>query len=141
MLIILKSRSNITICIDSIQFLDCQEALGMENGAILDGQITASSQWDDNYAPFQGRLHFQATANKVGSWSAASNDPSQWLQVDLGSQFAKVTRVSTQGRNGCCKQWVLSYKLQYGNDGVNFHCYREQGEIADKVMLNFLMNV
>jgi hypothetical protein len=76
-LIILKSRTNITVCIDSIKLLDCQEALGMENGAILDGQITASSQWDGNHAPFQGRLYFQASGRKQGSWSAAQNNSKQ----------------------------------------------------------------
>jgi len=106
----------------------------MENGAILDGQITASSQWDDNYAPFQGRLHFQATANKVGSWSAASNDPSQWLQVDLGSQYTKVTRVATQGRDDA-PQWVTKYKLQFSDDGVTFHFYTEPRRIENKVRI------
>ena len=134
MLIILKRRSNITICIDSIQFLDCQEALGIENGAILDRQITASSQWGDDHASFQGRLHFQATANKVGSWSAASNDPSQWLQVDLGSQYTKVTRVATQGRDDA-PQWVTKYKLQFSDDGVTFHFYTEPRRIENKVRI------
>jgi len=110
----------------------------MENGKILDGQITASSQWDDNHAPFQGRLYFQATGKKQGGWSAAQSNSRQWLQVDLGSQFTKVTQVATQGRNGG-HQWVVSYKLQYSNDGVNFHYYREQGQISDKVMSNSLM--
>ena len=105
----------------------------MENGAILDGQITASSQWDENHAPSQGRLHFQASGRKQGSWVAARGDPPQWLQVDLGGQFTKVTRVATQGRNGGCCQWVKRYKLQYCDDGVNFQYYREQGQTADKV--------
>ena len=113
----------------------------MENGAILDEQITASSQWDDNHAPFQGRLHFQANGNKQGSWSAAKNDVHQWLQVDLGSQFTTVSRVATQGRNGGYTQWVYSYKLQYSNDEVNFQYYREQGQTADKVTWNSPTNV
>ena len=106
----------------------------MENGAILDRQITASSQWGDDHAPFQGRLHFQATANKVGSWSAASNDPSQWLQVDLGSQYTKVTRVATQGRDDA-PQWVTKYKLQFSDDGVTFHYYTEPRGIENKVRI------
>ena len=105
----------------------------MENGAILDGQISASSQWDDDHAPFQGRLYFQATGKKQGAWSAAQSNPNQWLQVDLGSQFTKVTRVATQGRNGGYTQWVKRYKLQYSNDGVNFQYYREQGKTRNKV--------
>jgi len=93
----------------------------MESGAILDGQISASSELDDDNAAIQGRLYFQATGTKQGAWSAAQSDPKQWLQVDLGSQFTKVTRIATQGQNGGQTQWVRRYKLQYSNDGVNFH--------------------
>ena len=102
----------------------------MENGAILDEQITASSQWSDNYAPFHGRLHFQASGQKQGSWSAAKNDLHQWLQVDLGNQYTKVTGVATQG---AFIEWVTEYKLTYSDDGVNFQYYKEQGQMADKV--------
>jgi len=93
----------------------------MENGAILDGQISASSELDGDNAAIQGRLYFQATATKEGAWSAAQSDRKQWLQIDLGSQFTKVTRIATQGQNGGHTQWVRRYMLQYGNDGVNFH--------------------
>ena len=109
----------------------CQEAMGMKDGAISDGQITASSQYDSNHAPFQGRLDF--TKWKGGSWSASKNDLHQWLQVDLGNESTKVTRVATQGRNDY-NQWVTKYKLQYRNDGVNFQYYREQGQTVDKVI-------
>ena len=120
------------LCIDALKPLGCSQALGMENGAITDKQIKASSQWDSNHAPFQGRLHFQGIISKAGSWSAERNDLNQWLQVDLGSQFTKVTRVATQGRNAY-SQWVKRYKLLYSNDGVNFQYYREQGKTVDKV--------
>ena len=95
----------------------------MENGAISDGQVSASSQWDDNHAPRQGRLNFQAVPGKKGSWSAAANNANQWLQIDLRNQNSKVTRVATQGRNAL-DQWVTKYKLQYSNDGLNSHYYR-----------------
>ena len=111
------------------QFSECQEALGMEDGAISDAQISASSQWDANHAAKQGRLHFQAVSGKAGSWSAQFNDLNQWLQIDLGNQHAKVTRVATQGRNAAYSQWVTKYKLQYSDDGVNFQYYQENGAI------------
>ena len=104
----------------------------MENGEIPDRQITASSQLDANHAANQGRLNLKATGNKAESWSAASSDPSQWLQVDLGSPNTKVTRVATQGRNDA-PQWVTKYKLQYSNNGVNFHYYTEPLQIGNKV--------
>lgn len=106
----------------------------MENGAISDEQITASSEFNADEAAHEGRLHFQETATKSGAWVAAKSDANQWLQIDLHSLCTKVTRVATQGRNGVSHiDWVTNYMLQYGNDGVNFHYYREQGETADKV--------
>ena len=104
----------------------------MENGAIPDAQITASSEFDENHAASQGRLNFQANGTKIGSWSVGTADVNQWLQVDLGSLDTKVSRVATQGRNGF-EQWVTKYKLQYSDDGVNFQCYKEQGQTAAKV--------
>ena len=109
----------------------CQEPLGMENGAISNAQIKASSQWDANHAVIQGRLHFQANGRKQGAWSARRNDASQWLQVDLG-KYTIVTHIATQGRNAF-DQWVTKYKLKYSNNGGRFQYYREQGQTAVKV--------
>ena len=103
----------------------------MESGVITDAQITASSQWDDDHAAYQARLHFQKQGNKRGSWSSRRNDRNQWLQVDLGS-YTTVTRVATQGRNRL-DQWVTKYRLQYSDDGLNFHLYKELGENSEKV--------
>jgi len=103
----------------------------MEKGAISDGQISASSQLDANHAAIQGRLNFQATLSKAGSWSAGKNDVNQWLQVDLVNQHTKVTRVATQGRNDD-NEWVTKYKVQYSYDGFDFQYYREQGQSVIK---------
>lgn len=113
--------------------LECQESLGMESGAIADGQISASSEWSNNHAAHQGRLNFKRTGSKNGAWSAGTSNANQWLQVDLVSYYTRVTRVATQGRNGANAQWVTRYYLQYGNNGVNFRYYREQGQTASKV--------
>ena len=84
-----------------------------------------------NLAAIHGRLNFKAGSGKHGSWSARLNDLKQWLQVDLGS--SKVTGVATQGRNGHSGQWVTKYKLQYSDDGVTFHFYKESGQSENKV--------
>ena len=104
----------------------------MENGAIADAQITAFSIWDDHHAASQARLEFKANRKKSGAWSASRNDIQQWLQVDLGSQYAKVTRVGTQGRDDY-SQWVIKYKLQYGNDEAKLQFYKGKGKNIDKV--------
>ena len=111
--------------------LGCVTPLGMENKAIHDTQIDASSQLDSTHSAKQARLHSEADGSTLGSWSARTNDLNQWLQVDL-STYNRVTRVATQGRNGL-HQWVTKYKLQYSDDGDTFHVYEEPGNGGAKV--------
>ena len=33
----------------------------------------------------------------------------------------------TQGRNGCCQQWVKDYKILYSSDCQNFQPLSDQG--------------
>ena len=106
----------------------------MENGEIADSQISASSQWGNNYAAIQGRLHFKQQGVKQGGWSTRPNDLNQWFQVDLGS-FTTVAGIATQGRNsyGRLKQFVQSFNLQYSSDGVIFQFYKETWNSSAKV--------
>ena len=112
----------------------CHGALGMENRAISDSRISASSQWDANHAATQARLFYQAAGNKRGAWSARTNDANQWLQVQLHTIY-KITFVATQGRNGV-DQWVSKYMLHYSKDGEHFQYYRERGHNTNKVIMN-----
>ena len=118
----------------------------MESGAIPNARITASSEYDANQAPSQGRLYFQETTVKSGSWVARTNDGNQWLQIDLGNQETKVTCVTTQGRNyngqwsDSHSQWVTRYKLQYSiDDAVNFAYYKEPGQATVKASSKYLI--
>ena len=112
--------------------LECEDALGMESQRITDAQITASSEHNSIHAASHARLNF---ANKAaGAWVAKAMDDNPWLQVDLGAQYTKVTRVATQGRNCLnCSQWVTKYKLQYGDKEEKFQYYREPGQDTDEV--------
>lgn len=102
----------------------------MESGAIPDSQMSASSQWDGNHAAKQGRLFFKSST-KASSWSAKTNDASQWLQVDL-RVYTKVARVASQGRHAV-PQWVTKYKLRYSIEGTTFYYFIEAGQSAEKV--------
>ena len=107
----------------------------MESGAISNGQITASSEWNSNEAAHNGRLHLQETDVKTGGWVAATTDVNQWLQIDLIILYSKVTRVATQGRNSNRNfiNYVTNYNLTYSTDAVNFRFYREHGQVEAKV--------
>ena len=112
--------------------MPCLASLGMENRLIKDAQITASSEWDSNHAAIQARLNFKASGGKRGAWSARSNNANQWIQVALNS-YTGLTGIATQGRNAAYSQWVTKYQLQYSDDGVNFHYYKEPGQSSPKV--------
>lgn len=102
-------------------------ALGMESGVITKQQITASSSWNKYHGPDNARLNLVRARGKTGSWSAASNDANQWLQVDF-SRNMKISRFATQGRQDSA-QWVTRYKLAYSPDGQAsaFQIYQENG--------------
>ena len=111
----------------------CVKSLGMENQAISDAQVTASSQMDNTHSAREARLHSKSYGYQRGGWVALRNDLNQWLQVDLVT-FTRVTRVATQGRDGY-DQWVTKYRLQYSDDGDTFHSFKEIGSNFAKVSL------
>ena len=126
-----------SLCRVSLHLVECKQPLGMENGAISDAQITGSS-WVtpyEAYKPSRARLNIRHSKEPymAGGWVASSQDADPWLQVHLGNETFKVTRVATQGRHSY-NEWVKNYKLQYSQDGVNFNYYKARGQKNDKVM-------
>ena len=113
-----------------IKGLGCQEALGMESGAITDIQVSSSSLTsntpDYSKTATYGRLH-----STSAGWT--TDYQNSWLHVDLNSVYG-VTRVATQG-DGVRHSWVTKYKLQYQNDTESFHYYKEPGQNTHKVKL------
>ena len=108
------------------------DPLGMENGAISYGQISASSQYNEGLSAVYGRLNLKASSGNGGGWTPKTNGEDEWLQVELGKLPIKVTRLATQ-ESDYYEDWVTTYKLQYSDDGVNFLYYREKGQTTDKV--------
>ena len=86
-------------------------SLGLEDGRIQDGAISASSAYNIYHAAKLGRLNLKAKAGNVGAWCVLTRDANQWLQIDLGAGTT-VTKVATQGRQDS-DQWVTSYAISY----------------------------
>ncbi|XP_033118606.1 lactadherin-like, partial [Anneissia japonica] len=94
-------------------------ALGIEDGTIPSDQLTASSEYSSqNLGAHRGRLNTVRDGDAYGAWAAATNDPDQWIQADLGS-VKRVVGVITQGRSDG-NQWVKTYKVTYSTDGSIF---------------------
>lgn len=114
----------------------CSVPLGMESRLIQDHQITASSTANSWYGgpwkPFLARLNKQGTIN---AWQARFNDLKQWLQVEL-LQIKKITGIVTQGAKSLGKeQYVISYYVQYSNDGLHWTDYTDHETITSKTFI------
>ena len=135
---VLRTRQNGLPClfdIDQFNYIpECDDPLGVESGAISDGQMSASSQWDEILTASQGRLNVKAVPGKGRSWSAKDNNVHQWLQVDLGNPHTKVTALATQGRSDF-PLWVTKYKVQYSGDGVSFQYFMD--ELSSKIRVRW----
>ena len=108
----------------------------MRNRKIQDLQINASSEWDWFHGPKNARLFFTPRNGRTGAWSSKTKDLEQWLQVDFKHQTV-VSGISTQGREGCCSQWVKTYMLQYSMDGISFFPYMYNGQVKVSTDLQY----
>ena len=111
----------------------CRTPLGMENGQISNGSITASSQ---QYTIVPGldnaRLHFSKGDRFGGAWMPQmllklkniTEYHSQWLQIDFQAE-TQVTGISTQGSH-VFHHWVETYSLRYSTNGSYFVQYQPQ---------------
>ena len=95
----------------------------MQNGRIRLTQLSASSSWDTNHGPRNGRLKFHRTGSRMGAWCARRNDRYQYYQVDF-RRAMRVVKIATQGRQDAA-QWVTQYFVTYSQDGCSFAEYKE----------------
>lgn len=61
----------------------------------------------------------------------------QWLQVEL-PQIKKITGIITQGAKSLgTEMYVISYSLEYSNNGAHWHQYSDDESFQCKVKLHF----
>lgn len=114
----------------------CHEYLISGPHGIPDNKLTASTTFNNNsnsdYSPSRGRLFLQSVRNTtymMGGWSAAVNNPSQYIQAELNS-MSVLRGVVTQGRNinqqdHCCFERVTKYKIFTSVDGQLFEAVKD----------------
>ncbi|XP_069389658.1 coagulation factor V isoform X2 [Paralichthys olivaceus] len=111
----------------------CSVPLGIESGDIADNLITASSTasswYSGSWKPSLARLNRQGTIN---AWQAKYNDRNQWLQVEL-PKVKKITGIVTQGAKSLgTEMYVISYTLQYSDNGIHWIQYTDDEELPVK---------
>ena len=98
---------------------------------IPDDQMTASSfsSLGSNKSPYYGRLH------GIKAWcSETRNSINDWLQVDLGKEFA-LCGIATQGN--ILFSYVTNFKLSFSSDGNTWTIYKYDNG-TEVVRFNFI---
>ena len=91
--------------------------LGMANGFIQNGQITATSQYNADYYPYTARL--KLTGIRWCSIEKSSVDYSEYVQVDFKSVIT-LTGVATQGDDFWPSNYAKTYYLEVSVDGIQY---------------------
>ncbi|XP_060784088.1 milk fat globule EGF and factor V/VIII domain containing b [Neoarius graeffei] len=114
----------------------CSEPLGFKSRLIGDTQLTSSSSFRTwgieafTWHPHYARLDKQG---KTNAWTAATNDRSEWLQVDLLSP-KRITGIVTQGaKDFGSVQFVSAYKVAYSDNGQNWTVVKDDKKNTDKI--------
>ncbi|KAI4890426.1 hypothetical protein NFI96_010812 [Prochilodus magdalenae] len=113
----------------------CSGPLGMEGGIISNQQITGSSTHRalfglQKWYPYFARLNKKGLVN---AWSAAENDPSPWLQINLQRRM-RVTGLITQGAKHIgSPEYVKSYKVAYSDDGKTWNMFKVKDTDEDTI--------
>ena len=108
-------------CLDTI--LRESIPLGLENGLILDSQLSASSEkYYYISGAASGRLNSETVPNeRHGSWIAADDDSTPWLQVDFISNVT-ITAIATQGLD-TGGNYVKEYTVMFNNNETGMQDY------------------
>ena len=87
---------------------------------IYDSHMTASSQYDDSYHPYYGRLN----DTRGNGWCpAGSSTKEDWLQIKL-EKITNICGVATQGDvNG--DEWTIDFHISYSSDNKTWTFYKD----------------
>lgn len=115
----------------SILLVCSSPPLGMQDGRILNHQLTASSDgmWL-NLKTFEAKDARLRLASL--SWVSAILDSSPWLQVSFAPEIKIISAIATQG-NPSYDWWTTSYTLKHSMTGKIWRYYEKEGVEVNKV--------
>lgn len=114
----------------------CSLPLGLQKNqasSLPDGSFYASSNYSflmRNWGPHFARLHLEGSTN---AWRPKSNNPHEWLQVDLGT-VKRITGVITQGARSLLTQMMVTeFSVTVSRDGHSWNSVLEESSQKDKI--------
>ncbi|KAA8578745.1 hypothetical protein FQN60_005354 [Etheostoma spectabile] len=111
--------------------------LGMEGGAIVESQISASSVHHgilglQHWGPDLARLNNQGIVN---AWTSAAHDKNPWIEVNMQKKM-RLTGIITQGASRMgTSEYIKAFKVASSFDGSAYTTYRVDGQRRDKVFV------
>ncbi|KAM6950118.1 lactadherin-like isoform 2-T2 [Lycodopsis pacificus] len=117
--------------------LSCISLLGMEGGAIVESQISASSLHYgilglQRWGPELARLNNQGIVN---AWTSATHDRNPWIEINMQKKM-RLTGIISQGASRMgTSEYVKAFKVASSFDGNAYITYREDGQRRDTVFI------
>ncbi|XP_072237037.1 lactadherin-like isoform X2 [Leuresthes tenuis] len=120
----------------------CISLLGMEGGAIVESQISASSVHYgvlglQRWGPELARLNNQGIVN---AWTSATHDRNPWIEINMQKKM-RLTGIITQGasRMGAA-EYIKAFKVASSLDGISYITYKADSIRRDKVFVGNIDN-
>ncbi|KAM5145444.1 coagulation factor VIII [Mantella aurantiaca] len=113
------TRAGLRMELFGCDLTSCSMSLGMQSGAIIPYQLSASSSLYSvfsSWAPNLARLNLQG---RINAWRPQADTPGEWFQVDLGRDM-KVTGVMIQGARSFTAMYITEFFLSFSSDGVTW---------------------
>ncbi|KAM9377527.1 venom prothrombin activator pseutarin-C non-catalytic subunit [Pholidichthys leucotaenia] len=111
----------------------CSLPLGLQRRSIPDDNLSASSFHSSlvrTWSPHLARLHQEGGAN---AWRPKSNNPHEWLQVDLG-KVKRITGVITQGARSLLTQMMVTeFSVTVSRDKHSWSSVLEESTQQEKI--------
>lgn len=106
----------------SIWLDECNRTVGLQDGRVLDSQLSASSFYENFYIGSGKTVHTKPQYSRLYNTRAwcASGGRNHYIQVDL-PQTLILTGIATQGFSGVNDYFVKTFRVVYSRDGAKWH--------------------
>lgn len=103
-------------------FTECNRTVGLQDGRVLDSQLSASSFYENFYIGSGKTVHTKPQYSRLYNTRAwcASGGRNHYIQVDL-TQTLILTGIATQGFSGVNDYFVKTFRVVYSRDGAKWH--------------------
>ena len=112
----------LNILVAALFFTECNRTVGLQDGRVLDSQLSASSFYENLYIGSGKTVHTKPQYSRLYNTRAwcASGGRNHYIQVDL-TQTLILTGIATQGFSGVNDYFVKTFRVVYSRDGAKWH--------------------